>query len=294
VFFKSKLFIVIIFSLFTAAIFLQIKKNLFNDISVEPISTLALSSNNQSVHDPVYLVTYADGPQVFFQNQNILGVSALNKGVDYIHNYRRSLLDPAFVNQHQSVLNQKRGAGYWLWKPYIIAKTLALVPENAIIIYADSGCIFNNPITPLLNYLKNHDMIFMQWDKGFHLKNEQIAKRDLLIAMDCDTLECRKSMHIWAAFMVLRNTPRTRAFIAKWFENCCIEKNITDTLSEHKEYDDYDYHHHDEAILSLSYFKDPANIKIISGQEFKLYMTWHHRHPHLDRFSVQDTMKKNP
>lgn len=37
----------------------------------------------------------------------------------------------------------KRGYGYWIWKPYIILKTLKTINEGDILLYLDCGCELN-------------------------------------------------------------------------------------------------------------------------------------------------------
>ena len=60
------------------------------DISITPIHPSALSSAPQS-KPSVYLVTYADGPEVFLKNQNMLTFTALNKGIDFFLQYRNNI-----------------------------------------------------------------------------------------------------------------------------------------------------------------------------------------------------------
>lgn len=38
-----------------------------------------------------------------------------------------------------SAANSMRGGGYWLWKPYVISKTLALLNEEGVLMYTDAG-----------------------------------------------------------------------------------------------------------------------------------------------------------
>lgn len=38
------------------------------------------------------------------------------------------------------VLNESRGGGYWIWKPYIIADMLSKLNTDDILVYADAGC----------------------------------------------------------------------------------------------------------------------------------------------------------
>ena len=55
---------------------------------------------------------------------------------------RKDLVKTGFYQQHKSILDQPRGAGYWLWKPYYILETLKKLEENDILIYADAGLFF--------------------------------------------------------------------------------------------------------------------------------------------------------
>lgn len=47
-----------------------------------------------------------------------------------------------FLKIHKNfILNNKRGFGYWLWKPYIIDWCLKhLVEENNLLLYLDAAC----------------------------------------------------------------------------------------------------------------------------------------------------------
>ncbi len=43
---------------------------------------------------------------------------------------------------HPNILNQPRGAGYWLWKPAIIRDALACAAEDDLVLYMDAGIKF--------------------------------------------------------------------------------------------------------------------------------------------------------
>ncbi|ETO03755.1 hypothetical protein RFI_33647 [Reticulomyxa filosa] len=47
-----------------------------------------------------------------------------NGGFDVCIPYNMSFMSTDFVVAHQDILQNRRGAGYWLWKPYIIFHTL--------------------------------------------------------------------------------------------------------------------------------------------------------------------------
>ena len=44
--------------------------------------------------------------------------------------FNKDDIEPIFALQNFNILNKKRGDGYWLWKSYIISKTLEKVNTN--------------------------------------------------------------------------------------------------------------------------------------------------------------------
>ncbi len=268
------------------------QKILTQDLSLEAISSKAnLDFKAQSFsHRPgVYLASYADGPEVFFKNQNVLAHSALNKGIDFILNYRRSHLEPGFVKQHAAILNQKKGAGFWLWKPWVILNVLKSIPENAILIYSDTGLLFHKPINPLVELAKKEDIILFEYDINKYVADPiHIAKREIFIQLDCDTEKCHHGRHLWAGFAIFRNTYKSRAFVKKWLQFCTHEKLLIDeldpTIQQHPE---FKRQYHDEAILNVLYNKDPKGKYLFPSQDlFENYATWHHRHPEDENHSL--------
>lgn len=283
---KLKYFMILLAALVLLS---QAKILMFSDISVEriPISSASMLHNS-----PVYLVSYADGPEIFHKNQNALTASALNKGIDFFLNYKRYHLDKSFFEKNKTILEQKKGAGFWLWKPWIILKTLQTVEENAIIIYADSGFVFHSPLYPLIDLAAKHPIILVDYDPSLHGNLGQITKRETLVRMGCDTPSCRQGKHLWAAFSIFRNTPESRAFVKKWLDYCSDEYILTDSPSTLAEYPEYRTHTHDESVLSTLYNLEPNGKHLITVPEFYKYASWHHRHPGQEYESLLPKMGK--
>lgn len=52
--------------------------------------------------------------------------------------------DEEFWFKHSDFINNNsKGYGYWLWKPYIIKKTLEKMNDEDILLYLDCGCELN-------------------------------------------------------------------------------------------------------------------------------------------------------
>lgn len=49
--------------------------------------------------------------------------------------------DEEFWSKHGDFIeNNKRGYGYWIWKPYIVKKTMDTLADDDILMYLDCGC----------------------------------------------------------------------------------------------------------------------------------------------------------
>lgn len=243
----------------------------------DDISLASIQTQTDAPRD-VYLISYADGHDVFLQNQNTLAYSAINKGFDFILNYRKHHIDPQFIADHASVFQQKKGAGLWLWKPWIILHTLETVPENAVVFYADSGIVFHSPIHEFVKLVQDHDMILIGDDPTYTLGAQ--TKREAFIRLGCDTPEFRKLNIIGVSFLVLRNTPKTRQFIKKWLDACASSEVIMDdspsSLPEHPE---FKKHLPEQSILGILYHKDPQGKRVVKDEVALRSIAWPHRHP---------------
>ena len=237
--------------------------------------------------NPTVLVTYANGPEVFLKNQHLLAQSALGKGFDTVHIYRQGHIDPAFYARHKDILDQPRGAGYWLWKPYFILRTMEASPEGAIITYADSSMVFAKSMAPLFELLDKTPIVFAGNNRPesvrTYLKME--SRKALGIAKDDPRLDFKK---IWAPFMIFKNTPQTRAFVAEWLALCEVREALTDEPFDEATQDEVFIRHlHDEALVSLVLAKHPTIATVIPKNELlaKYGVSNAHRHPHQEHTS---------
>src|SRR3546814_3032631 len=47
------------------------------------------------------------------------------------------------------IRRQRRGFGYWLWKPFIIADAMDSVPDGTILMYTDAAVVYQADAAPL-------------------------------------------------------------------------------------------------------------------------------------------------
>jgi len=90
----------------------------------------------------IHLITYGD--QKYNNTKIRLYKEATNTGwFDTITLYGKEDIDIDFKKTFSNILNNRRGGGYWIWKPYFIQKKLKEINDNDILIYLDAGCSIN-------------------------------------------------------------------------------------------------------------------------------------------------------
>ena len=112
--------------------------------------------------------------------------AAVNDGkMDYAEALDLSTVSVPFQMSHQDILCMRRGAGYWLWKPYIILQTLLYkLNDGDLLVYQDSGSYFNKDIGPLLKLCQDQKPSILTFT--MHFKERGYCKRDALILMGMD------------------------------------------------------------------------------------------------------------
>lgn len=183
---------------------------------------------------------------------------------DKIIGYGPNDINENFYKKYENILNQPRGGGYWLWKPYLIYKTLEQLSDGDYLFYSDSGAFFLKNVDILINELKKYNQDIM----GFELPliEEQWTKKELFLNMKCNEDKYYQSNQILASFMLIKKTNLSMKFIKQYLDYSCNEINITDKYSKNvKQISSFIDHRHDQSIFSLLYkkygfraFKDPT------------------------------------
>ncbi len=161
--------------------------------------------------------------------------------------------DANFWNQHKNFIeNNKRGYGYWTWKPYIILKLLNNINDNDIIIYADAGCTLNiNGKKRLLDYIdivSNSKYGMLTFQTNF--KNIEYTKKDTIDYVYKENNN--NSNMLIATVLILKKCKHSQNIINEWYRICSNHYNLLDdSPSIQKNFDNFIEHRHDQSIFSL-------------------------------------------
>ena len=221
------------------------------------------------------LINYANN--IFIKQQKMNSRSGLKAGLfDKVISYSPKDIEPDFFKKNIKILNQKKGNGYWLRKPYFIKKTLDALSFGDFLFYCDSGSYFIRAIDPLINILTKNGQDLMV----FKMMNiERVwTKRDAFILMGCDDTKYSESGQRLASFSLWKKSKFTMDFINEFLFFAQDERIITDIENQcgYLNYPGFKEHRHDQSIFSLltkkynlPAYRDPSQF----GNKEKQYYT---------------------
>ncbi|MFK1815377.1 hypothetical protein ACIXAT_21975 [Bacteroides fragilis] len=111
----------------------------------------------------VILLNYADERFAVQQKYNFKSAKLLG-GFDEFHLMSNKDIDEGFKQLNRDIFDIKRGGGLWLWKPYIILKTLKTIGDDDVLMYCDSGTVFMRNISCLINFMYGKKLDILLFD----------------------------------------------------------------------------------------------------------------------------------
>jgi hypothetical protein len=174
-------------------------------------------------------------------------------GFDKVFQFRIDDIDIDFRNKNSFILNQSRGAGYWLWKYYFAIKLLNddSIKENDYIFYADSGSHFIDKIDPLIETMDKDNQSVMTF-RGNHLSYVW-TKRDMFLLMDADEPKYTHTCQRGGGWFLFKKNEFSRKFFTECLKYSCDYRIITDSQNELglPNYPGFRDHRHDESLITI-------------------------------------------
>lgn len=223
------------------------------------------------------LVTYSD--ENFKSEQDFL--ERVHRNSFEVKKYNREWLETTtFYNENKDILDESKGAGWWIWKPYVILDALNNASEGDYVVYCDCGDMFS---PGLKNYvestLSEDDPCLLLVGNN---TNRLFTKRDCFVLMDCDEKDYWESKQLECGFMVWRSSDRSREIVSEWLDYCKnnqIINNDPSTLSE--EFEGFKEHRNDQSVLTNIAVREGLPV---GGPEYRNYIEcdydyWYERYP---------------
>ena len=214
------------------------------------------------------LIAYANEAMKYSLKQ--IGIQARYiKQIDKVILYTEKDLPKKIIES--PLMKYDRGGGYWVWKPYLIWKTLQDFPEGTKICYIDAGCSLasGQEWEKYWNLLDLYDTILFQyanpiprWNHLFSCPNSAIecwTKKNTLSYFDdlLGTKQYHYFSKIWGGLIFCKG--KGNFFIKEWYDitlnhpELIIDPSIEELKFQHKTFSGY--HRHDQSIITPLAFK---------------------------------------
>jgi len=162
---------------------------------------------------------------------------------------RHSVVRQAFEHSPE-IMRQRRGAGYWLWKPYILLDTMDQVKPGTIIIYTDAGQRYIADPGPLFSLARSQDVVL------FHSRNfvqRAWTKRDCFVLLEADEARYWDATQLDASIQLYRAGPRARDFLLELRKAMSDPQVLCDGPNNCglPNFEEFRGHRHDQSILTI-------------------------------------------
>jgi hypothetical protein len=240
------------------------KKCYLLDNCINHIQKCSHGTFNKKITTENIFLTYNDNSKKFDEYTNHLLVSVKKYSNFQSIIFSKNNIDEYFKKQHGNILNETFGAGYWLWKPYIILTTLNQLKDNSILFYLDSKYYFiENFENSYSEYLVNNDILVWKNkpnEEITYLKN--YCKMDVINKYEMNHVAFNKNVECcWAGAIVIKKTALSLKIISEWLEMCCDYNNITNVPSSIPNSNEFIEHRHDQSLLSIVLHKHNVNFQ---------------------------------
>ncbi len=167
--------------------------------------------------------------------------------------------DKQFWKAHgEFIKNNPRGFGYWIWKPYLIKKTLELMEEGDILMYLDSGCEIDyrnkKKILELIDITKTDKII---GSIACSVKNPCIekdwTKMDTFIKLNALDSKYTDTAQRQGGAIIILKCKEIVDLVNDWYKYVTIDNYhfVDDSASIEKNFDSFKENRHDQSIFSI-------------------------------------------
>jgi len=212
-----------------------------------------------------HLVSFANDK--FKENQEFL--HKIHSQSFYHHPYTREVLETTeFYKENKDILDEETGAGWWIWKPYVILDTLKNAQDGDLVVYSDCGDMFSPGLQSYAEGMIGEDDICLLMVGNN--KNKHYTKRDCFILMDCDEEDYWESNQLEAGFTIWKVCEKSKSVVEEWMNYCLnpqVIKNDSSILGE--ELDGFVEHRNDQSVLTNLAIREGLSV---AGSDYRNYV----------------------
>ena len=193
------------------------------------------------------VVNYASG-EPFESYRRICSWTAKWFGrANKVFEYSSDDIPISYKEKHAKIFAYSRGAGLWLWKPYVILDALKKIDDGDWLFYLDSGVTVINDLHKVQKAAIRYNQDIVLFEQP--LLSREFTKRECYVKLG---IEDHGENQVWAQILI-KKTSMSIKFIEEWLALCERE----DLLSPHhfypeiSEWDNFVAHREDQSLLDL-------------------------------------------
>ena len=182
-----------------------------------------------------------------------LVASAYAHGVDNLWIYSPS--HPAVLKailENPEIANQARGAGYWIWRAYILLDAMDQLADGDLLFYTDVGISYIGDPRPVFALAEERDIVLFNVGRlpGTH---RYLTKRDTLVLLDADNAENWDERLVLPGVAIYRVNQKTRAFVRECLEAMRDPRVLTDmpNCCGLDNFPEFQLHCHDMSVVTV-------------------------------------------
>ncbi len=185
----------------------------------------------------------------------VLGIKCLESNFAQFTLYRPQDLDTPFRTKNSDTLSYSRGAGYWIWKPYLLLRVANQTKPGKIIFYSDTG-VLPRKDAEYFTKLISDDKIHVWAQDGAAIL--QWVDFNVLAALEFPR-ELNNNPMIMGGFLLAKNSTHLQNFAKIWLELCEQPHLLRpDTLDGYEKPTETIWHRYDQSILSVIVATNPS------------------------------------
>jgi len=178
----------------------------------------------------------------------ILGTTCLQQGFRDFTLFEPIDLEPSFQEKNLEILSHSRGAGYWLWKPYLLSRFVEKMGRNEAVLYLDCGLL------PRKNAAFYSDLLVDDRIHVWETEGQVIqdwTEPNVLKALELP-LALQKNPLVMGGAILARQSKIVKDFAKLWLHLCENPDLLCpDAATSYVNPKSIVWHRHDQSILSV-------------------------------------------
>jgi hypothetical protein len=154
-----------------------------------------------------------------------------------------------FYKSNKLILDMERGAGFWLWKPFIILETLKNINDGDIVFYIDCGDTFYKDLISYTSPILEKENCLLLG--GSYIQKDW-TKADCFYYMNCTGDEYKNTLQLEAGVQLWKKTSSSIKILEEQIKWCSDYRILTDSQNESGMANDPGFkdHRHDQSVLT--------------------------------------------